>query len=164
MTTLREHTPGSTPVYDPFDYRMHEDPYPTYAWLRENAPVYRNEERDFWALSRCADVESALSRSALFSIRNGISLEPELWDPQASKRILFHAMDPPEHGRYRRLASSAFTPNHVARLEGRIRNWPEPGSPGSATGTTSTSRRTTRPRSRTTSSARWSASRSGTGT
>jgi cytochrome P450 len=121
MTTLGEHAPGSTPVYDPFDYRMHEDPYPTYAWLRDNAPVYRNEERDFWALSRYADVEFALSKSALFSIRNGISLEPELWDPQASKRILFHAMDPPEHGQYRRLASSAFTPNHVARLEGRIR-------------------------------------------
>ena len=25
-------------VYDPFDYRMHEDPYPIYAWMREHAP------------------------------------------------------------------------------------------------------------------------------
>ncbi|MFD6567735.1 cytochrome P450 [Micromonospora profundi] len=112
---------GTPPAYDPFDYRMHEDPYPTYAWMRANAPLYRNERRDFWALSRYEDVELALSRSALFSIRNGISLEPELWDPQAANRILFHAMDPPEHGAYRRLASSAFTPRHVARLEPRIR-------------------------------------------
>lgn len=112
---------GTPPAYDPFDYQMHEDPYPTYAWMRADAPLYRNERRDFWALSRYEDVEFALSRSALFSIRHGISLEPELWDPQASSRILFHAMDPPDHGAYRRLASSAFTPRHVAGLESRIR-------------------------------------------
>jgi cytochrome P450 len=112
---------GTPPVYDPFDYRMHEDPYPTYAWMREHAPLYRNEQRDFWALTRYDDVEWALSKSALFSIRNGISLEPELWDPQAANRILFHAMDPPDHGAYRRLASSAFTPRHVAGMEQRIR-------------------------------------------
>ncbi len=112
---------ADAPVYDPFDYRMHADPYPTYAWLRANAPLYRNEERDFWALSRYADVEVALSRSTHFSIRNGISLEPELWGPLAAKRILFHAMDPPEHGVYRRLASHPFLPRHVAEHEPRIR-------------------------------------------
>jgi cytochrome P450 len=121
MTSTAEHRCETPRAYDPFDYRMHEDPYPTYAWMREHAPLYRNEHRDFWALSRYEDVEYALSRSALFSIRNGISLEPELWDPQAAKRILFHAMDPPEHGAYRRLASGAFTPRHVAGLEPRIR-------------------------------------------
>ena len=42
--------------YDPYDYAMHEDPYPTYERLREEAPVYRNEQRDFYALSRHADV------------------------------------------------------------------------------------------------------------
>jgi len=114
-------TTDAPPVYDPFDYRMHEDPYPTYTWMRDHAPLYRNEERDFWALSRYTDVEWALGRSALFSIRNGISLEPDLWGPEAAKRILFHAMDPPEHDTYRRLAASAFTPRHVAGLEPRIR-------------------------------------------
>src|SRR5258705_97610 len=29
--------------YDPYAYEMHEDPYPTYAELRAQAPVYRNE-------------------------------------------------------------------------------------------------------------------------
>jgi cytochrome P450 len=121
MTSTGELRSETLPAYDPFDYRMHEDPYPTYAWMREHAPLYHNEHRDFWALSRYADVEYALSSSALFSIRNGISLEPELWDPQAAKRILFHAMDPPEHGAYRRLAASAFTPRAVAAMEPRIR-------------------------------------------
>ena len=38
--------------FDPFDYGFHRDPYPTYAWLREEAPLYHNERMDFWALSR----------------------------------------------------------------------------------------------------------------
>jgi cytochrome P450 len=107
--------------YDPFDYAIHEDPYPTYAWLRRNSPLYRNEERDFWALSRYGDVEWALSDWRTFTIRNGISLEPELWGPEAAQRILFHAMDPPEHGVFRRLASLPFLPRQVAQHEPRIR-------------------------------------------
>jgi cytochrome P450 len=107
--------------YDPFDYRLHEDPYPTYAWMREHAPVYRNEERDFWALSRHADVVLALRNPGLFSNSNGISLEPELWGPHARKTSFFLAMDPPEHGVHRSLVSGVFTPRRVAALEPRIR-------------------------------------------
>ena len=107
--------------YDPFDFRIHEDPYPFYAWMREHAPVYRNEERDFWALSRHADVVDALRRPQRFSNRFGISLEPELWGPHAAKTSFFLAMDPPDHGTYRALVSSAFTPRHVAAMEARIR-------------------------------------------
>lgn len=112
---------GSIPGYDPFDFRLHEDPYPTFAWMRAHAPVYRNEERDFWALSRYADVEFALRHPNLFSSMNGISLEAELWGPEAVKTSLFLSMDPPDHGAYRRPTSKAFTPRSVARLEARIR-------------------------------------------
>jgi cytochrome P450 len=128
MTVTSEHRirpptgdAGTAPAYDPFDYRIHEDPYPVYTWMRAHAPLYRNDHHDFWALSRYADVEYALRRPALFSSRNGISLEPELWGPDAVKTSLFLAMDPPDHGTYRRLSSSAFTPRHVAGLEPRIR-------------------------------------------
>lgn len=107
--------------YDPFDYAVQEDPHPVYGWMREHAPVYRNGRRDFWALSRHADVLAALRDPARFSNRNGIALEPDLWHPGASRTSLFLAMDPPEHGRYRRLVSSAFTPRRVAALEPRIR-------------------------------------------
>jgi len=107
--------------YDPFDYKVHEDPYPFYAWMREHAPLYRNEERNFWALSRHADVVAALKNPALFSNRNGISLETELWGPHAVKTSFFLAMDPPEHGAHRSLVSGAFTLRRVAALEPRIR-------------------------------------------
>lgn len=112
---------ATDPVYDPFDFAVQEDPHPCYAWMREHAPLYRNDERDFWALSRFADVSAALRDPARYSNRNGISLEPELWGPGARRTNFFLAMDPPEHGRYRGLVSSAFSPRRIAALEPRIR-------------------------------------------
>lgn len=107
--------------YDPFSYRIHEDPYPTYAYLREHAPLYRNEARDFWALSRYHDVLAALRNPALYSSRNGISLEPDLWGPEAVKTSFFLAMDPPEHGVMRRLLGNTFKPKWVRAAEPRVR-------------------------------------------
>ncbi len=124
ITTGRVAAPaaaGEVPGYDPFDFRVHEDPYPTFAWMRDHAPLYRNEARDFWALSRYEDVEFALRHPKLFSSVNGISLERELWGPEAVRTSLYLSMDPPEHGAYRRLTSSAFTPRNIAKLESRIR-------------------------------------------
>ena len=43
--------------YDPYDPEINADPYPTFARLRDEAPVYLNERYGFWALSRHADVE-----------------------------------------------------------------------------------------------------------
>ena len=40
------------PLLDPYDYDFHEDPYPYYQRLRDEAPLYHNEELGFWALSR----------------------------------------------------------------------------------------------------------------
>jgi cytochrome P450 len=115
-----EDTPGAR-VYDPFSFEIHEDPYPVYAWMRERSPVYRNDERDFWALSRYADVLAALRDPRRFSNRNGISLEPSLWGPDAYKTSFFLAMDPPEHTQMRGVVRHAFSPRQVALLATRIR-------------------------------------------
>jgi hypothetical protein len=45
---------------NPFSHSFQSDPNPTYAWLRENEPVYHNEEMHFWALPRFEDVLGAL--------------------------------------------------------------------------------------------------------
>ena len=113
--------PTDVPAYDPYSYRIHTDPYPTYAWMRENAPLYRNDERDFWALSRYEDVSSALRDPGLFSSRNGVALEPGLWGPEAVNTSFFLAMDPPDHGVLRRLVGAVFKPRWVESLEPRIR-------------------------------------------
>src|SRR5262249_15192334 len=44
---------------NPFAWEFHEDPYPTYRWLRDHAPLYRNDAMNFWALSRFRDVIGA---------------------------------------------------------------------------------------------------------
>ncbi len=107
--------------YSPYDYQIHEDPYPTYSRLRDEAPLYRNEELDFWALSRHEDVLAAFRNPAQLSNRFGVSLDPAAYGPDAHRAMSFLAMDPPDHTRMRSLVSKAFTPRRVAELEEGIR-------------------------------------------
>ena len=53
--------------YDPYDVVVNADPYPTFARLREEAPLYYNAEHDFYALSRFADVDKGLVDHDTFS-------------------------------------------------------------------------------------------------
>ncbi|WP_067574521.1 cytochrome P450 [Nocardia acidivorans] len=107
--------------YSPYDFEVHADPYPHYARLRAEAPVYRNETDDFWALSRHADVLAALRDSDRFSSVNGIRMEPAFWGPQAERFFSFVAMDPPKHTRLRGLVTKAFTAHRVQALAPRLR-------------------------------------------
>ena len=108
-------------VYDPYAYEIHEDPYPTYRRMREEAPLYRNEERGFWALSRHADVLAAFRDSERYSNAEGVSIDPAASGPHAHRTMSFLAMDPPQHGRMRGLVARGFTPRRVAGMEDRIR-------------------------------------------
>jgi cytochrome P450 len=108
-------------AYSPYAYEIHEDPYPTYARLRAEAPVYRNEAAGFWALSRHADVVEGFRDNVRFSSSHGVSLDPAASGPHAHRTMSFLAMDPPMHGRMRGLVSRGFTPRRVAELEPRIR-------------------------------------------
>jgi cytochrome P450 len=109
-------------AYSPYAYEIHEDPYPTYERLRAEAPVYRNEEAGFWALSRHADVVEGFRDNVRFSSAHGVSLDPAASGPHAHRTMSFLAMDPPMHGRMRGLVSRGFTPRRVAELEPRIRD------------------------------------------
>lgn len=109
-------------TFDPYDYRFHEDPYPTYQRLRQEAPLYHNPDLDFYALSRHADVTGAFRDSARLSSANGVSLDPAAWGPNAHRVMSFLAMDDPRHMRMRRLVYKGFTPKRVAEMEERIRD------------------------------------------
>jgi cytochrome P450 len=120
--TTRAPARSAVPLhYSPYDYAVHEDPYPIYARLRAEAPLYRNEELDFWALSRHEDVLGAFRNPAQLSNRFGVSLDPAAYGPQAERAMSFLAMDPPRHTRMRALVSRVFTPTRVAALEQRVR-------------------------------------------
>ncbi|MFI9533277.1 cytochrome P450 [Nocardia fusca] len=108
-------------TFDPYDYVFHEDPYPIYARLRAEAPLYYNAELDFYALSRHADVTAGFRNAAALSNANGVSLDPAAWGPHAHKTMSFLAMDDPRHMRMRKLVFKGFTPKRVADMETRIR-------------------------------------------
>ena len=104
-------------VYSPFAYEIHEDPYPTYARLRDEAPAYHNPELDFWALSRFADVHQAMADWETYSSSAGVSLE----DASTARPPMIIMMDPPRQQQLRKLVSKAFTPRRVATMEPEIR-------------------------------------------
>ena len=107
--------------FDPYAYEVHEDPYPFYRALRDEAPLYRNEAIGFVALSRHADVLAAFKDTETFSNRHGVSLDADAFHERADTTMSFLAMDPPRHTRMRALVSRGFTPRRVAELEVRVR-------------------------------------------
>lgn len=107
-------------VLDPYDYDFHEDPYPYYKRLRDAAPLYRNDELGFWALSRHQDVLQGFRNSTTLSNKFGVSLDPASRGPHASKTMSFLAMDDPDHLRLRTLVSKGFTPRRIRELEPRV--------------------------------------------
>lgn len=108
--------------YDPYDFEIDRDPYPVWQRLRDEAPLYYNEQYDFFALSRFADVDQALldwdtyrsgRGSILELIRADIELPPGL--------ILFE--DPPIHDIHRGLLSRVFTPKKMNAIEPQVREF-----------------------------------------
>ncbi|CPZ19691.1 Probable cytochrome P450 [Mycobacteroides abscessus] len=107
-------------VFDPYDYDFHEDPYPYYRRLRDEAPLYRNDDLKFWALSRHHDVLQGFRNSEALSNANGVSMDKASFGPHAKLVMSFLAMDDPEHLRLRTLVSKGFTPRRIRELEGQV--------------------------------------------
>jgi cytochrome P450 len=105
--------------WDPFDVDIDTNPYQVWRRLRDEAPLYRNERYDFWALSRFADVQAAHADHKTFISGKGTVLEHMGNDLGDTNMIIF--MDPPDHDVIRALVSRAFTPRRVSELEERIR-------------------------------------------
>lgn len=108
--------------YDPYDLELNIDPYPMFARLREEAPLYYNPVHDFYAVSRYDDVNKAVvdhetfisGRGALLEIiKSGMEIPPGT--------LIFE--DPPIHNIHRNLLSRLFTPRKIAALEPQIREF-----------------------------------------
>ncbi|WP_029120416.1 MULTISPECIES: cytochrome P450 [unclassified Mycobacterium] len=107
-------------LIDPYSYDFHEDPYPYYRRLRDEAPIYRNEKLNFWALSRHEDVLRGFRNSTALSNKHGVSLDPISRNDEAHRVMSFLALDDPAHLRLRTLVSKGFTPRRIRELEGRV--------------------------------------------
>jgi cytochrome P450 len=105
------------------------NPYPLYARLRAEDPVYWDERWGSWVLTRYADVVAALHDPRLSAVHHGRSQDtswlPEEWRAslgpvlQALGRLMLF-VDPPDHTRLRGLVNKAFTPRVVENMRGQI--------------------------------------------
>jgi len=115
-------TPESDLYYDPFDFEIDSDPYPVWARIREEAPLYYNERYDFYAVSRFADVEQVFVDWRTFSSAHGTVLElikADMDIPPGS--IIFE--DPPGHDLHRGILSRVFTPKKMEAIEPKVREF-----------------------------------------
>lgn len=108
--------------FDPYDVTINADPYPTFRRLREEAPLYYNQQHDFFALSRYEDVKRGIVDHGLYSSAKGAILELIRADfPIPSGVLIFE--DPPIHDIHRKLLARMFTPRKIAVLEEKIRQY-----------------------------------------
>jgi cytochrome P450 len=114
------------PLFDPFAPGFTDDPYPQYAMLRAEAPVYLHPF-GFWLLTRYEDVSWLLHASLSVEDSNIADgpfrqLREQLatgQDTGMDRRSMLDR-DPPDHTRLRRLVSKAFTPRAVEALRPRV--------------------------------------------
>lgn len=118
-----------------FDPVVQQCPHAFYARMRQDAPVFEAAAPggNLHLITRYDDVTEAVRDAATFSNRfdtSGSNFNPEL---VARMRELYEqeggyerigtmlTVDPPDHTRYRRLVTKAFTPKVIADLEPTIR-------------------------------------------
>ena len=114
-----------SPLFDPFAPGFTDDPYPRYAALRAEAPVYQHP-LGFWLLTRYDDVSWLLRAGLSVEDRNVADgpfreLRDQMYGDQMSRTdgLSMLDRDPPDHTRLRRLVSKAFTPRAVQALRPR---------------------------------------------
>ena len=118
--------------FDPFNPANRDNPYPVYKQMREEAPVFKNDEYGEVFVSRHVDILPILRDADRFS-SDSSNIAPELLPQRedgtpdtaqlggflGGKVMLFS--DPPDHTRLRRLAQHAFTPKAVDSWRPRVR-------------------------------------------
>jgi cytochrome P450 family 142 subfamily A polypeptide 1 len=95
------------------------DPYPTYAWMRANAPVYWDATNELWGISRYDDVVEIEKRKDIFvnsdQAKGG-------YRPNIPADAAIIGLDDPLHVKRRNLVSRRFTPRAVTAWEPHIRD------------------------------------------
>ena len=107
-----------TDVRAPIDlldgYLYAGDPEPTYAWLREHAPVYWDPVNRIWGVTRHADIVEVEKNTARYSSARGSR-------PKTDYAFTMINMDDPNHQQLRSMVNRQFTPRAVKQLEIYIR-------------------------------------------
>lgn len=112
-------TNGPLNVYfDPLSYAVFDHPYPIYRQLRDHAPVYYNERRDLWVVSRHEDVQACLRNHEQLVNKFGNDID----GTHDSYGVGFLVcQDPPRHTVLRDAVRRSFGAREIVAMEDRIR-------------------------------------------
>ena len=110
------------------------NPHDVWTRLRKEDPVHLTAsavDRDYWSVTKHADVQFVLKNAELFSSQqSGVSLptNKEMADPKKSEHArlaqagaMLPTLDPPRHPKARAQFADRFTPKVVNALEDRVR-------------------------------------------
>jgi len=94
------------------------DPYPVYAWMRANEPVYWDEVNELWGVARYDDIVEIEKRKDVFinsdTTKGG-------YRPNLPADAAIIGLDDPMHSKRRNLVSRRFTPKAASAWEDDIR-------------------------------------------
>jgi cytochrome P450 len=111
--------------YRPSTAETWTSPWQMYADLRDHDPVHHVDRpggRDYYVLSRHADVMAAAIDTATYSSAQGLTVEyDELETIGLADNPPLVMMDPPDHTAFRKLVARGFTPRQVTTLEPEVR-------------------------------------------
>ena len=101
-------------VFSPVSQEYFENPYEVYKRMRDEAPLYYDEEEDFYALTRHEDVAAAFKDHGGFRRPRGCDLG---WCAPAGspRRSRSSSWTRPDHRHMRSLLNKAFTPHTSSR-------------------------------------------------
>ena len=109
-------------TFNPTDPDFLANPYPTYARLRAEAPIFFYEPWGKWIVTRHEDISALLRDRRLGRVLENakVRTDPEhaAFDDIQDGSLL--ELEPPDHTRIRTAVQDAFTPRHVRALEGKI--------------------------------------------
>ena len=125
-TPVNTGCPHESQPLDLFSREFKANPFPTYACLRESAPIYAHRAPDgstIWYITRYEDALAILRDDEAFCKDPRNAQRDGEADP-ASRRAASHQAinenmlfsDPPEHTRLRGLVSKTFTPRRIEAL------------------------------------------------
>lgn len=131
MSAILTMKPGSDwatmPPIEITNPRFKADPFPFYARLRAEQPVYRAKlgRQDAWLVTRYDDVLTLLKDERFVKNQaniQGVKRKGEPWLPGFLKPLKRNMLDldDPDHARLRALVHKAFTPSRVEQLQGRV--------------------------------------------
>ena len=111
-------------ITSPEHYEKNGYPHREWTYLRRHAPVFwydRPNVDPFWAITKHADIIELSKQPTRFLNEPRIAVFPNNIPPpeERSVRHLLN-MDPPDHGKYRRVSSMQFTPRAVRGLQEKV--------------------------------------------